>query len=171
MASYVAHDPEVSLPFGPSSTGKIWSWLILAVFIHVISGQQFGSLAGLPGLWWVRLGHSGDWDPHDAGVGSLTHSQGSKSKSKNTQSLRFWTSITALKGRLEASSEWRKRPCLLMEGAAVSSCQGTGARRESVASVPVYHAGFGIWGSACLDSAHSLYTGTSREMSQILLKM
>ena len=63
------------------------------------------------------------------------------------------------------------RPHLLMEGAAVSSCQGTGARRESVASVPVYHAGFGIWGSACLDSAHSLYTGTSREMSQILLKM
>ena len=50
MASYVAHDPEVSLPFGLSSTGKIWSWLILAVFIHVISDQQFGSLAGLPGL-------------------------------------------------------------------------------------------------------------------------
>lgn len=77
----------------------------------------------------------------------------------------------SVKGHLEASSEWRKRPCFLMEGAIVSSCQGTGARRESMASVPVYHAGFGIWGNACLDSAHSLYTGTSREMSQILLKM
>ena len=30
IVSCVAHDPEVSLRFGLSSTGKIWSWLGLA---------------------------------------------------------------------------------------------------------------------------------------------
>ena len=96
-------------PLGRSGLGS--SWLCSLMYLW-----SAGGLAGLPGLWWVWLGHSGDWDPHDAGVGSLTHSQGPKSKSKSTQSLRFWTSTTALSQRTSWGQLRVEKKTLLPDG-------------------------------------------------------